>query len=69
LIECARRRRNPRGDSAEQIFVGIDAQKWQSSITLFAQASPHDAAFTEVLDRYVDGQRDSTTMQLLKAEP
>ena len=46
---------------------GIDAIKLRSSMTLFALAAPGDPTFTQVLERYYDGQTDAATERLLAA--
>jgi uncharacterized protein (DUF1810 family) len=53
------------GRSAEQIFGAIDAQKLRSSMTLFLRATPSDALFSEILERYFDGEADPETDALL----
>lgn len=49
------------GLSAIQIFGDIDAQKLQSSMTLFDAISSDDV-FAQVLDKYYDGERDKKTL-------
>ena len=49
------------GQSAEQIFGGVDAQKLRSSMTLFLRAAPDEPLFQQVLDRYFGGQADAAT--------
>jgi len=61
LKECAGLLAQARGQSAEQIFGGIDAQKLQSSMTLFLRAAPDEPLFQQVLDRYFGGRADSET--------
>jgi uncharacterized protein (DUF1810 family) len=61
LVECARSVVASRAASAEEIFGGIDAQKLQSSMTLFKRADPDQAVFQQVLDRYFDGKPDPRT--------
>ncbi len=39
--------------------------KLQSSMTLFAHASPTASGFSAVLDRYFGGVRDQRTVELL----
>ena len=51
--------------SAEQIFGSIDAQKLQSCLTLFELASDGNPAIVAALEKYYDGRRDATTLQLL----
>lgn len=49
------------GRTATAIFGGIDAQKLQSSMTLFHRAAPEELVFGQVLDRYFDGVTDAAT--------
>jgi uncharacterized protein (DUF1810 family) len=51
------------GRSAEQIFGTVDAQKLQSSMTLFMRAAPDEPLFSQVLDHYFDGRPDLATDQ------
>ena len=55
------------GADAETVLGGIDAIKVRSSMTLFALAAPDKPAFTQVLERYYDGQTDAATERLLAA--
>jgi uncharacterized protein (DUF1810 family) len=61
LIECAGIVAGGPGRSPAEIFGGIDAQKLQSSMTLFMRAMPDTREFEAVLDRYFDGQPDPAT--------
>jgi uncharacterized protein (DUF1810 family) len=61
LIECAGIVAGGPGRSAAEIFGGIDAQKLQSSMTLFMRAMPETPQFGAVLDRYFAGQSDPAT--------
>jgi uncharacterized protein (DUF1810 family) len=61
LRECARIVAETEGRSAIQIFGDIDAQKLQSSMTLFLRAAPDETLFQQVLDQYFGGQIDSAT--------
>jgi uncharacterized protein (DUF1810 family) len=63
LMECTGIVARTKGRTAEQIFGTIDAQKLQSSMTLFLRAAPHEPLFTQVLDRYFDGKPDLATDQ------
>ena len=65
LRECAAVVAGTTGRTAVEIFGGIDAQKLRSSMTLFARVAPTDALFQQVLDRFFDGQSDSSTDRLL----
>jgi uncharacterized protein (DUF1810 family) len=55
------------GADAEAVMGGIDALKLRSSMTLFALAAPGEPVFTQVLERYYDGQHDSATERILGA--
>ena len=61
LRECAGLVAQTRGQRAEQIFGGIDAQKLQSSMTLFMRAAPDEPLFQQVLDQYFGGRADAAT--------
>jgi uncharacterized protein (DUF1810 family) len=50
---------------AEAIFGGVDAQKLQSSMTLFLRAAPEEPVFAQVLQRHFGGLPDATTDDLL----
>src|SRR5262245_14392645 len=65
LRECASLVVQAQAQSAEQIFGGIDAQKLQSSMTLFLRAAPDESLFQQVLDQYFGGQADPATDQRL----
>jgi uncharacterized protein (DUF1810 family) len=41
----------------------IDAQKLQSSMTLFARADPAESLFRDVLDQYFAGAADPATIR------
>jgi uncharacterized protein (DUF1810 family) len=43
------------------VFGPVDAQKLQSSMTLFALAAPDEPVFREVLDHYFGGVEDEGT--------
>jgi uncharacterized protein (DUF1810 family) len=65
LVECARTLTDVDSRDAVAVFGGIDAQKLQSSMTLFARAAPDEPAFTAVLDQYFDGATDDGTTSRL----
>lgn len=52
--------------SAPRIFGTIDAQKLQSSMTLFLRADPEEQVFQRVLDQYFNGMVDTATDELLE---
>ncbi|HWE70546.1 MAG TPA: DUF1810 domain-containing protein [Acidimicrobiales bacterium] len=65
LVACSAIVAEGPGRSAAQIFGGIDAQKLQSSMTLFMRAWPETPEFQQVLDRYFDGRPDPATDERL----
>ena len=56
---------NLQSDSILKVFGKIDSMKLQSSMTIFDLASPNDI-FAKVLDKWYDGQRDSSTLKILQ---
>jgi uncharacterized protein (DUF1810 family) len=64
LRECTQRVLDVQGSSLEQIFGGIDALKFRSSMTLFEQAVPEDPLFTRALRQACGGERDPATLAL-----
>ncbi len=61
LVECARALTDL--DTADPVAVlgSVDAQKLQSSMTLFAHAAPDEPVFRQVLDHYFGGELDEGT--------
>jgi uncharacterized protein (DUF1810 family) len=53
------------GRSIHEIFGSPDDLKFHSSMTLFAQARPDEAAFREALDKYFGGVMDKGTVEKL----
>jgi uncharacterized protein (DUF1810 family) len=49
------------GDDPVAVFGPLDAQKLQSSMTLFAAAAPEDPVFADVLEKYFGGVPDEGT--------
>jgi uncharacterized protein (DUF1810 family) len=47
------------------VFGSVDAQKLQSSMTLFARAVPDEPVFRQVLDHYFGGVEDEGTTSRL----
>jgi uncharacterized protein (DUF1810 family) len=64
LVECAEIVASHRGQSAEEIFGGIDAIKLRSSMTLFAHANPDQTIFQQVIDQYYDGSDPETERRI-----
>ena len=65
LRECCRALLDVQGHDAEAVLGGIDAMKLRSSMTLFARADPEEALFTDVLEKFFDGEPDPATDERL----
>jgi uncharacterized protein (DUF1810 family) len=69
LRECVKAMNAHRGLSADQILGDIDAQKFRSCLTLFAQAVPAELIFSDALKIHFGGKPDAATLAILaKAE-
>lgn len=56
------------GSSIEHVFGEVDAMKFRSSMTLFAEAAPQDQIFTEALTKYFEGDPDQLTLSRLQEQ-
>ena len=65
LLECARALTELAETDAVQVLGDIDAQKLQSSMTLFAQVAPEERVFQDVLDQFFNGIADAGTISRL----
>ena len=65
LIECANTLVSIDGVTAEDIFGYPDVLKLRSSMTLFESVSCENNVFSQVLEKYYQGQRDERTLELL----
>ena len=54
------------GRSAVQIFGKVDALKFRSSMTLFANATPDNTIFIRALEKFYGGEPDPSTLELLR---
>ena len=63
LRECSRLVTQLEGRSIEQIFGSPDDLKFRSSMTLFANATPDNKVFMDALQKYFDGEFDSSTIE------
>ena len=66
LIECAQALLNHEEKSATQILGTPDDLKLRSSATLFAQLTPPNSPFSQLLKKYYNNQPDPRTLQLLQ---
>jgi len=69
LVECAEAALHVTARSAHEIFGSPDDMKLKSCATLFAFVSPTGSVFERLLARYFQGERDDSTLQLLKTPP
>lgn len=67
LLELTRIVNGLQDRSAHAIFGSPDDLKFRSSMTLFGEAAPREAAFREALVRYYAGQPDPRTLEILRA--
>jgi len=65
LNECLKALQTLEQTSADQVFGSLDAMKFRSSLTLFAEADPADPIIDAALDRWFGGRKDEKTLQLL----
>ncbi|MDX6233042.1 MAG: hypothetical protein QOH68_2042 [Nocardioidaceae bacterium] len=61
LLECARVLTELPETDPVRVLGSIDAQKLQSSMTLFSLAAPDEQVFRDVLDQYFAGTSDVGT--------
>jgi uncharacterized protein (DUF1810 family) len=66
LIECVAALLTIEGRSAHAIFGSPDDLKLRSCATLFAHVTPPGSVFERLLDQYFEGQRDESTLELLR---
>ena len=66
LRECAESVLGVSGKTAHDIFGTPDDMKLKSSATLFSLVSSGDSVFHQIIDRYFDGIRDETTVELVR---
>lgn len=67
LSACCEAALGLEGRSASQIFGSPDDVKLKSSATLFAHVSPPHSVFERIVEKYFDGQRDDSTLRLLRS--
>ena len=65
LLECARVLTELPGTDAVAVFGPVDAQKLQSSMTLFTRTAPDEQVFHRVLEQYFAGKSDDGTTSRL----
>jgi uncharacterized protein (DUF1810 family) len=65
LIECVEAALSVEGRSVYESFGSPDDMKLKSCATLFAYVSPEGSVFEQLLDKFFNGDRDQTTLNLL----
>ena len=65
LTECTRLVNLVEGRSAVEILGGIDAVKFRSSMTLFAEVAADTTVFADALRKYFAGRPDQLTLDRL----
>ena len=65
LCECVASMNAHRGLGANDVLGDIDARKFWSCLTLFAQAAPSEPIFGEALNKYFGGDLDAATLAIL----
>jgi len=68
LHECLKALQTLELTDANQVFGELDATKFRSSLTLFAEADPSDPIVEVALDRWFGGRKDEKTLQLLRRD-
>jgi uncharacterized protein (DUF1810 family) len=68
LRECVATMNKHSGLSASRILGKIDAQKFRSCLTLFAQADTSEPLFAEALNKYFAGKPDDATLTILAGQ-
>jgi uncharacterized protein (DUF1810 family) len=69
LRECVAAMNAHSGQGAAEILGGIDARKFHSCLTLFAEADGSEACLVEALDKFFAGRRDAATLAILDGLP
>jgi len=69
LHECLKALQTLEQTDANQVFGELDAVKFRSSLTLFAEADPADPIVEVALGRWFDGRKDERTLRLLGTSP
>ena len=67
LVECSAVVLALEGRTALEIFGSIDALKFRSSLTLFAQVTASGSIFVQALEKYYSGVPDSKTLEILSS--
>ena len=66
LRECVAAMNAHTGLSADDVLGQLDAQKFLSCLTLFAQAATAESVFAQAMAKYFSGKPDATTLAILE---
>ena len=66
LTECAEAMLSVEGRSAQDMLGSPDDKMLRSCATLFASVAAPGSVFERLLEKYLEGERDSRTLELLK---
>lgn len=65
LLECVAAILRHADRSADEILGEVDALKFRSCLTLFAQVAPEERVFSQALAAFYQGRPDAETLRLL----
>jgi uncharacterized protein (DUF1810 family) len=65
LVECVNAILAHSDRRAADILGDVDAMKFRSCLTLFAEVAPSERTFAEALDVFYQGKRDAETLRIL----
>ena len=65
LLECTKIVLALKGKAALDIFGGVDAMKFRSSMTLFMFIAGSDSIYQDAIEKYFDGEPDQRSLDIL----
>ena len=68
LVEISKELLKLETDDPNEIFGDVDALKLNSCMTLFDYVSEDENVFSEVIEKFYDGEKDERTLQLIKKQ-
>jgi uncharacterized protein (DUF1810 family) len=66
IRECTEQVNRVEGRTIDEIFGFPDNLKFRSSMTLFAEATDENQLFSDALQKYLAGEPDARTLELLR---
>lgn len=67
LLEISTALLSVEGKTIEQILGYVDAMKVKSSMTLFQTVDKEERIYTDVLNKYYNGEQDEKTLEILRS--